>query len=75
MIETRLSFPHPFVLNPFLGQSDGSTAQHQLVQQQINVIPSPAIVNAQKLQRTDRLEVSLWVDPWGTELTIDELDC
>jgi len=39
------------------GQSDGSTAQHQLVQQQINVIPSPAIVNAQKLQRTDRLEL------------------
>jgi hypothetical protein len=41
---------------PPQGQSDGSTAQHQLVQQQINVIPSPAIVNAQKLQRTDRLE-------------------
>lgn len=39
------------------GQSDGSTAQHQLVQQQINVIPSPAIVNAPKLQRTDRLEL------------------
>ena len=60
-----MSFVQEFLSPLFLfiiqiqGQSDGSTAQHQLVQQQINVIPSPAIVNAQKLQRTDRLEVSV----------------